>query len=74
MVFMANTYKVPVYYEVVEYIEVEAESPEEAIELLRKKEDDIHTNCGDAYYVDGSFEIESDPGVVIISSRLKDKN
>jgi hypothetical protein len=62
---MPNLYKVPVYYQVVEYINVEAESAESAIQQLKDTEDSIHTHCGDAHYIDESFEIESDPGQVI---------
>lgn len=61
---MAKVYRVPVYYQVSEYIPVKANSAKEAIEYVRQHQDEIPTHCGDAYYLDDSYEIESDPDVV----------
>ena len=57
-------YRVPVYYQVSEYIPVKADSAEEAIEYVREHQDEIPTHCGEAYYLDESYEIESDPDTV----------
>ncbi|WP_024858996.1 hypothetical protein [Ruminococcus albus] len=62
---MSKIYRVPVYYQVSEYVPVKAFSKEEAIEYVRKHQAEIPTHCGDANYIDESYEIESDPDVVL---------
>lgn len=57
---MANTkiYRVPVYYTVCEYVCVKAESEEQAQQYVIDNQDSMGTHCGDAYYMDDSYEVE----------------
>ena len=53
-------YRVPVYYNVCEYVCVKADSPEAARAYVERKQDKMSTHCGEAYYLDESYEIEDD--------------
>ena len=49
-----KTYRIPVYYEMKGYLEIEAESKEEAIDIAMSDECGLPDN---ATYIDGSFEV-----------------
>ncbi len=53
-------FTIPVEWSLAENIKVEATSFEEAIEWVRKHEDEIP--CGDGEYIDGSWKITPDQG------------
>lgn len=57
--FVKKIFKVPVTWEMYGVIEVEAESPEEAIEIVRTDKEDISLP-GESHYVDDSFRLSSD--------------
>ena len=60
-----KTIKIPVSWTMCAYIEVEANSVEEAIEIALNHEHEVGYDLPDeGAYVDGSFEIESDESVV----------
>ncbi len=60
-----KNYKVPVYYNVVEYVVVAAESEEAALKYIQENEGKIPTHCSsEQSYIDESFEVEADPGCV----------
>ena len=53
-------YRVPVYYNVCEYVPVKAVSAEQARNYVKDHIDDMKTHSGDAYYLDDTYEIEED--------------
>jgi hypothetical protein len=57
---MKKTFKVPVVWEVYGKVEVEAETKEEAIEIVEKDEGGLIPLPTESYYVDGSFSLSSD--------------
>ena len=54
-----KTYKVPVVYTMYGYVEIEAESPEEAVIEVENGGGDIPLPSA-ADYVEGSFEVDHD--------------
>lgn len=54
---MAKKWKVPVYWELKSVMEVEADTLEEAIDILQCGDDPLPT---DGEYVDGSWEADDD--------------
>lgn len=59
-------FKIPVHWEMYGYIEVEANSVEEAIEIFDQKESTMTPyNLPNGYYVDGSFQREKDTVFII---------
>ena len=51
---MSKIYKIPVTYEMYGYVNIQAESAEEALEKFDMTEDDFDLPKG--YYLDGSFQ------------------
>jgi hypothetical protein len=58
-IFTMKTYKVPVVYTMYGYVEIEAESPEEAVKEVENGGGDIPLPSV-ADYVEGSFEVDHD--------------
>lgn len=59
-------FKIPVHWEMYDYIEVEANSVEEAIEIFDQREQSADRyGLPDGYYLDGSFEREQDTEFII---------
>ena len=56
-------YRIPVYYNVCEYVCVKAENAEQAHDFAEDHKDLFSTHCGEAQYLDDSYEVESDIGV-----------
>lgn len=56
---MKKTYSVPVTWEVYGRVKVEANSVEEAIEIIKKDENDMSLPT-ESYYVDDSFGLSCD--------------
>lgn len=63
---MSKFYKVPVYYQVCEYVTVKAENPEQARQWVEDHQDDIPTHLynAEANYIDESYEVEQDVSCV----------
>ena len=61
---MAKIYRVPVYYQLCEYVCVKAESAQDAIDYVNTHSDDLPIHQAGAYYVDDSYEVENDDSVV----------
>lgn len=57
-------YRVPVYYQMCEYVCVKADSAEQAIKHVADHQDELNIHPGEAYYMDDSYEVETDPGSV----------
>lgn len=56
-----KTFKLPVTYSVWGYVNVEAETIEDAIQYFKENSDDIELPLDvDTEYVDGSFELSSE--------------
>ena len=56
-----KTFKLPVTYSVCGYVNVEAETIEDAIQYFKENSDDIELPLDvDTEYVDGSFELSSE--------------
>jgi len=64
-----NTYKIPVTWEVCGYVPINAETPEEALEIFKKTEDDLELPEPN-YYVDGSFGLSCDNDKETIATML----
>ena len=58
---MAKKFKVPVEWAMCGWVEVEADTPEEAVAAAREKLDDFPLPT-DGEYIDSSFQINSDEG------------
>ncbi len=57
-------YRVPVYYQVCEYVAVKAESADKAVKYVQDHMEDMPVHAGELYYMDDSYEVESDPNVL----------
>lgn len=57
-------YRVPVYYQVCEYVAVKAESAEKAVKYVQDHIEDMPVHVGELYYVDDSYEVESDSDIL----------
>ena len=56
-----KTFKLPVTYSVSEFVNIEAESIEDAIQYFKENTDDIALPLDvDTEYIDGSFELSSE--------------
>lgn len=61
-----KTFKIPVSWEMYGYIEIEADSAEEAIEIFDQKESSMTSyNLPNGFYVDDSFQREEDIEFII---------
>lgn len=52
-------FKIPVSWEVSDFVKVQADTLEEALEYMEEHEDEIPIDMSDAEYIDGSYQYGS---------------
>lgn len=57
-------YRVPVYYQMCEYVCVKADSAEQALKHVQDHQDEFKTHPDEAYYMDDSYEVETEADMV----------
>ena len=62
---MKKTFKMPVTWEVCGFVNVEADSIEDAIQEFKKNSDCYELPINDCEYVEGSFELSTDEPEII---------
>ena len=64
---------IPIYWQVAGRLKVQANSLEEALEWANEHEDEIELDS-DAEYLDGTFEIEQEEGIIQMYTDRLNKN
>lgn len=61
---MSKIYRVPVYYQLCEYVCVKADSPEEAREYIEENQERFAIHPSQGYYIDDSYEVEKETDMI----------